>query len=211
MYFRGKLIEYEYNSYCLNNSKWYQIDHSFETQIKKEYSTIDIYETELPNYKSNGRKTYTENEYNEDLAEMLEAALIHKVGEIPFGGGKGNKIEVCDILTKNKDLMHIKKSGGSPLLSHLFNQATVSAEALLDSEFRTKYNTKLQEKGFGSYIDNDFKSNNYTIVLGIISKGKEPRPNIPFFSKVAIRYAAKTLSNLGYNVAIRNIHDDESS
>lgn len=204
-------IEYEYNSYCLNNSKWYQIDHSFETQIKKEYSTIDIYETELPNYKSNGRKTYTENEYNEDLAEMLEAALIHKVGEIPFGGGKGNKIEVCDILTKNKDLMHIKKSGGSPLLSHLFNQATVSAEALLDSEFRTKYNTKLQEKGFGSYIDNDFKSNNYTIVLGIISKGKEPRPNIPFFSKVAIRYAAKTLSNLGYNVAIRNIHNDESS
>lgn len=48
-------IEYEDNSYCLNNSKWYQIDHSFETQIKDEYLTIPIYETELLKHKSNGR------------------------------------------------------------------------------------------------------------------------------------------------------------
>jgi len=153
-------IEYEDNSYCLNNSKWYQIDHSFETQIKDEYLTIPIYETELLKHKSNGSETYTENEYNEELAERLGAALIHKIGEIPFGGGKGNKIEVCDILTKNKDLMHIKKSGGSSLLSHLFNQATVSGEALLDTEFRRRYNTKLQEKGLDSYIDNAFASLN---------------------------------------------------
>ncbi len=202
-------IEYESRSYCLNNNKWYQIAHSFETKIKDEYLTIPIYETELPNYKSNGRTTYTENEYNEDLAQEINAALIHRVGEIPFGGGRGNKIEVCDILTQNKELIHIKKSGGSSLLSHLFNQAAVSGEALLDAEFRAKYNSRLQEEGFASYIDNDFRSNNYTVVLGIISKGNEQRPQIPFFSKVAIRYATKTLSNLGYNVAIRNIHSEE--
>lgn len=202
-------IEYENRSYCLNNNKWYQIDHSFETKIKDEYLTIPIYGTELPNYTSNGRTTYTENEYNEELAQEINAALIHRVGEIPFGGGRGNKIEVCDILTQNKELIHIKKSGGSSLLSHLFNQAAVSGEALLDAEFRAKYNRRLQEEGFASYIDNDFRSNNYTVVLGIISKGNEQRPQIPFFSKVAIRYATKTLSNLGYNVAIRNIHSEE--
>ncbi len=204
-------IEYENRSYCLNNSKWYQIDRPFETKIKDEYLTISIYGTELPNYTSNGRTTYTENEYNEDLAQEINAALIHRVGEIPFGGGRGNKIEVCDILTQNKELIHIKKSGGSSLLSHLFNQAAVSGEALLDPEFRAKYNSRLQEEGFTSYIDNDFRSNNYTVVLGIISKGNEQRPQIPFFSKVAIRYATKTLSNLGYNVAIRNIHSEESN
>ena len=204
-------IEYENRSYCLNNSKWYQIDRSFETKIKDEYLTISIYGTELPNYTSNDRTTYTENEYNEDLAQEINAALIHRVGEIPFGGGRGNKIEVCDILTQNKELIHIKKSGGSSLLSHLFNQAAVSGEALLDPEFRAKYNSRLQEEGFASYIDNDFRSNNYTVVLGIISKGNEQRPQIPFFSKVAIRYATKTLSNLGYNVAIRNIHSEESN
>lgn len=96
-------------------------------------------------------------------------------------------------------------------MSHLFNQAAVSGEALLDAEFRAKYNSRLQEEGFASYIDDDFRSNNYTVVLGIISKGNEQRPQIPFFSKVAIRYATKTLSNLGYNVAIRNIHSEESN
>lgn len=96
-------------------------------------------------------------------------------------------------------------------MSHLFNQAAVLGEALLDAEFRAKYNSRIQEEGFASYIDDDFRSNNYTVVLGIISKGNEQRPQIPFFSKVAIRYATKTLSNLGYNVAIRNIHSEESN
>ena len=202
-------IEYDGRSYCLNNNRWYQIDRSFETKIKEEYLTIPIYETVLPNYKPYGRGKYTEDEYNEDLSHEIDAALIHKVGEIPFGGGRGNRIEVCDILTRNKELMHIKKSGGSSLLSHLFNQAAVSGEALLDPEFREKYNAKLQEKGFASYIDNNFKSSDYTIVLGIISKNNEQRPPIPFFSKVAIRYAIKTLSNLGYKVAIKNIYNED--
>ena len=94
-------------------------------------------------------------------------------------------------------------------MSHLFNQAAVSGEALLDADFREKYNAKLQENGFVSYIDNGFKPSDYTIVLGIISKSNEQRPQIPFFSKVAIRYATKTLSNLGYNIAIRNIYNEE--
>ena len=55
------------------------------------------------------------------------------------------------------------------------------------------------------YIDNDFKSSNYTIILGIISKYNDARPKIPFFSKVAIRYMVKTLSNLGDQIKIKNI------
>ena len=64
---------------------------------------------------------------------------------------------------------------------------------------------KLSEKGMTEYIDNDFKSSNYTIILGIISKYNDARPKIPFFSKVAIRYMVKTLSNLGYQIKIKNI------
>lgn len=198
-------IEYQSKSFCLNNGKWYQIDNNFELIVKREYDNITISELNLPSYSSNGEENYTENEYNENLATSINAALIHRIGEIPYGGGTGNKIEVCDILTNNKELIHIKKSGGSSVLSHLFNQAAVSAEALLDSDFREKYNRKLSEKGMTEYIDNDFKSSNYTIILGIISKYNDARPKIPFFSKVAIRYMVKTLSNLGYQIKIKNI------
>lgn len=200
-------IEYQEKSYCLNNGKWYQINNDFESIVKREYDNLTISELDLPSYTANGEDVYTENEYNEHLAESIDAALIHRIGEIPYGGGTGNKIEVCDILTNSKELLHIKKAGGSSVLSHLFNQAAVSAEALLDNEFRTKYNQKLIEKGLSEYIDEDFKASNYTIVLGIISKYNEVRPKIPFFSKVAIRYTVKTLLNLGYEIQIKNIHN----
>lgn len=203
-------IEYDSKSYCLNNGKWYQVNNDFEAVVKREYDGLTISELNLPEYFANGADVYTENEYNENLATSINAALIHKVGEISYGGGAGNKIEVCDILTNNKELLHIKKAGSSSVLSHLFNQATVSAEALLDNEFRQKYNQKLTEKGMADYIDNDFKPSNYTIVLGIISKYNEARPRIPFFSKVAIRYTVKTLLNLGYRIEIKNIHNLEA-
>lgn len=51
-----------------------------------------------------------EDDYNESLADSLEGAyLIHKIGEIPFGGGTGNKIEVCDVMSSNNELIHIKR------------------------------------------------------------------------------------------------------
>lgn len=56
-----------------------------------------------------------------------------------------SSIEVCDILTKDKELIHVKKNGSSSNLSHLFNQAAVSGETLLDSKFRKEANNKISK------------------------------------------------------------------
>ena len=108
-------------------------------------------------------------------------------------------------MTKDKNLIHIKKNGGSAMLSHLFNQATVSAEMLLDKTFKSKFDQKLEEFNFNDLIDTTYIPNNYTVTMGIINKYTEERPKIPFFSKVAIRYASKRISNMGYKVNIKNI------
>ena len=192
-------------TYCLNNGKWYVINNDFVTQINEEYEEIPICKTEFVDYVDNGNKKYTENEYNQQLAESLEnSTLMHCVGEIPFGGGSGNKIEVCDVLTKNNELIHVKKNGSSSTLSHLFNQATVSAEALLDKKFREMVNQKLRDNKL-ELLPTEFNSSNYTVVLAIINRYKEERPKIPFFSKVSIRFTARLIKNMGYNVCIKNI------
>ena len=190
-------------SYCLNNGKWYYINNDFVQKIEQEYSNIEISEIDFINYTS---QMEDEDDYNEALQNSLDNSyLIHKIGEIPYGGGTGNKIEVCDVMTSNKQLIHIKKNGGSSYLSHLFNQASVSAELLLELGFREKVNTKMQQQNFDIEFPSDFKANEYTIVIGIINRYEEERPKIPFFSKVALRYTLQRMKNLGYNVKLKNI------
>lgn len=197
-------IQFKENSYCLNNGKWYCINKAFSDKIEREYNNIEISDLEFIEYNSNMKD---EDDYNERLSNSLSNAyLIHKIGEIPFGGGKGNKIELCDIMTQDNKLIHIKKNGGSSYLSHLFNQAAVSAELLLDANFRNKVNAKMNEFKFDKKFPNDFRANDYTIIIGIINKYNEERPKIPFFSKVSLRYTINSMKNIGYKVQLKNIN-----
>ena len=197
-------IQFEEKSYCLNNGKWYCINKDFSDKIEKEYETIEISDLEFIDYNTNMEN---EDDYNEELSNSLSNSyLIHKIGEIPFGGGIGNKIELCDVMTQDNKLIYIKKNGGSAYLSHLFNQAAVSAELLLDNTFRNKVNTKMSEFKFEKKFPKDFKAMDYTIIIGIINKYHEKRPKIPFFSKVSLRYTINSMENLGYKVQLKNIN-----
>ena len=196
-------VQLEDKSYCLNNGKWYCIDKDFSDKIESEYNEIELSDLEFIDYDSEMKN---EDDYNEKLSEKLvNAYLIHKIGEIPFGGGKGNKIELCDVMTKNNELIHIKKNGGSAYLSHLFNQAAVSAELLLDKNFRSKVDKKMDELDFDKHLTNSFNANDYTVIIGIINKYQEERPKIPFFSKVSLRYTLNSIKNMGYKVQLKNI------
>lgn len=196
-------IQFNKKSYCLNNGKWYCINKDFSDKIEKEYDNIEISDLDFIDYNKNMKD---EDDYNEKLSNVLpNAYLIHKIGEIPFGGGKGNKIELCDVMTQENQLIHIKKNGGSSYLSHLFNQAAVSAELLLDTNFRVKVNTKMNEFKFDKQFTDDFNPKDYTIIIGIINNYNDERPKIPFFSKVSLRYTINHMKNIGYKVQLKNI------
>ena len=196
-------IQFNKKSYCLNNGKWYGINKDFSDKIEKEYDNIEISELDFIDYNKNMKD---EDDYNEKLSNVLpNAYLTHKIGEIPFGGGKGNKIELCDVMTQENQLIHIKKNGGSSYLSHLFNQAAVSAELLLDTNFRVKVNTKMNEFKFDKQFTDDFNPKDYTIIIGIINNYNDERPKIPFFSKVSLRYTINHMKNIGYKVQLKNI------
>lgn len=87
----------------------------------------------------------------------------------------------------------------------MFNQAAVSAELLLDTTFRNKANIKMKEFKFDKQFSDNFKPNDYTIIIGIINKYNDERPKIPFFSKVSLRYTINYMKNIGYKVQLKNI------
>lgn len=191
-------IEYKGNAYCLNFGKWYKVNKDFVSSTTEYYNEVPLSNIAFPTA-SNER----EDKYNEELNKQLYGSILMDKETVRMTGMGKSSIEVCDVLTSNKELIHVKKNGGSSYLSHLFNQAAVSGEILLDKNFRDEVNRKMQKPIFS----NDFNSRDYTIVLAIITNNNSERPQIPFFSKVSIQYTIEGLQRKGYTVQIKNIYN----
>lgn len=192
-------IEMSDGVYCLNYGKWYRVDKDFVQEISQYYNSIPLCNTIFPD-----DKNLREDEYNEELCDYIKSSILFDKKTVKIKGMGQSSIEVCDVFTNNNELIHVKKNGGSSYLSHLFNQAAVSGEMLLDAEFRKEVNKKFGTKVF----DDSFNSKDYKIILGIITKKNDTRPKIPFFSKVSIRYAIDGLIRKGYTVEIKNIFNN---
>ena len=143
--------------------------------------------------------------YNQRAAATLGNACCMDQRLIVHGGGH-NKIEFCDILTREKRLVHVKKYGGSSVLSHLFMQGAVSGELLVsDGEFRARLNQVLP-RGYKLSDPKRSRPNatDYEVVFAIISGSARPL-DIPFFSKVSLRSARRRLESYGYSVKKQKI------
>lgn len=193
-------IDLDEKQYCLNNGKWYRIDNAFVTTINEQYSSIDLCKVDFAEYTNNAK----EDVYNSELHDFLNGSYLLHTYKISIGGGQGNNIEPCDLLWDNK-MIHVKKNGGSSVLSHLFNQALVAGQAWLDANFRSQLRQKMLAAGEPDCISEPFRSSEYEIIIAIINKFQDERPKIPFFSKVAICFATTSMKNLGYNVKLKNI------
>ena len=186
--------------YCLSNGKWYKINNNFATDINRQYNEIDLFGETFIDYDH-----ADEDAYNSALVGSLDSSLLLHTYKITTGG-QGNNIEPCDVFWNNK-IIHIKRNGGSSLLSHLFNQALVSSQMWLDASARQQLKNKMREKGCPNIIPDRFNSSDYEIVLAIINKFTDERPKIPFFSKVAICFTVKNITNFGFKVSLKNINN----
>ena len=187
--------------YLLNNSKWYEIEQDFVKKVNKTFQNIrnEKYKISLPKFNHDN-----EAEYNKGISKNNKNFYCMDREIIRHGGGQG-KVEFCDIITKNKEIIHIKQYGNSSVLSHLFAQGFVSGELFLrDKEFRKKVNKKLHDNFKIPRIESKPDASKYKIIFGIISSSKE-KLEIPFFSKVSLRTAVERLKTFGYKVYLLKI------
>jgi uncharacterized protein (TIGR04141 family) len=188
----------------LNNGKWYEVAESFAKQVQDDFNNMPESEIVLPDYAHDN-----EGAYNEALPTTLAGSLCMDCKVVPYGGGHST-IEFCDVITSEKQLIHIKHYSGSAQLSHLFNQGVVSGELFIsDSAFREKLNEKFSEEY--KLTDTTVRPNpgEYEIVFAIISKSQNPL-DIPFFSKVALRNAWRRLRGFGYSVTKKKIFNNDA-
>ena len=193
-------IDLDGQKYILNDGSWYLLNTDFVDEVNGFYGAIEVSSVELPPY-----GTKKEPEYNSYIAatyandfDLLDRKMI------PIGGGRSS-VEFCDLYTKNKQMIHIKKYGGSSVLSHLFQQGVVSGELFISSNsFRSEVNSRLSDDYKLDNADNRPNPTEYEICYAIMSTVPGDL-NIPFFSKVVMKNAVKRLQTFGYKVTKKKI------
>jgi len=198
-------VIYQTDVYILNNGKWYRVNRKFAEHVNKFFENILLYEKSLPIYDD-----VTEGNYNERVAKADPAsfALLDKKNILVPGAA--SPVEPCDLFRKGNEFIHVKRYGGSSVLSHLFNQGLVSGELFqMVPEFRKLLNSKLPETFRISNPLQKPNSNEYSVVFAIISESNEGILSIPFFSKISLRNVINRLQAIGFVVKLAKIGVDE--
>lgn len=192
-------LQYEGRQYLLNDGKWYNVDYDFVDKVNKYYKEAHLSDLPLIDY-----AWKDEEMYNKKVCESdKDRYCLMDRKNLVYGG---SKIEFCDIYTKQRQFVHVKKYSGSSVLSHLFFQGMVSAENFFDDEYRKKANEKLGD-AFKVPTDKPISASDYEIIYAIAKDDVDNGglPDIPFFSKVAFRNVASRLKKFGYKVSIRGV------
>ena len=196
-------IDYNREKYILCYGSWYKINKKFFNTIKTEIN--NIVDTMLPIVllASNGQ---SEGDFNKAFsASHPDYYILDK--EMYHGDSYGrSSVEVADIVTKDKKLIHVKKGGSSSKLSHLFSQGVVSA-TILAQDIKMK---EFINKKCGCKILNLSETNNeFEIVFAILDKrvtgGVKNSDILPFFSMVNLFNAIQQLKSMGFKYSILKI------
>lgn len=192
-------ISHDNKQYLLNEGKWYEVAENFVRQVNEYYDNTVVSTITLPDYSKREEKDYNE------LVEQSNQADFCLMDRKTIMVG-GTPIEFCDIYTRHKQFVHVKKYSSSAVLSHLFFQGLVSAESYFDQQFRISVNQKLA-RGFTVETGDSIKADNYEVVYVIAREGAQHNqlPNMPFFSKVAFRNVSKRLKRYGFKVSITGV------
>jgi len=192
---------YSGKTYIIWNGAWYCVETNFYKQVNEYVNTIPSSTCSLP------KCIYDESEgtYNERISNTNKDICLMDKKQVGVKFGP-KKIESCDLFTKDKMMIHVKKRGSSSQLSHLFSQGRVAAECFLsDESFRNQVYNLVKFK-LGNEIFNYKEKpqpNEYEIVYAIIAKkSKCSIKELPFFSKVNLMLTCQSLerTRFGYSI-----------
>lgn len=184
--------------FLLSGGKWYRVARSFVDEINEFYDRIPRSSLRLPTCSENDEGAYNKRACAESKGQL--ALMDRKTVRVDAAR---DKVEFCDLYTRDRTLVHVKRYGGSSVLSHLFAQGIVSAELLAQEErFRKLVNKHLPKSH--KLPEERIKASDFEVTYAIVSRSKS-KLDLPFFSKVSLKVAIKRLRALGYRVSIAKI------
>lgn len=199
-------LEVDANTYLLSEGKWFRIARQYYQSVVDFFKSLDPLELDLPTYTpaDDGEAAYTRraSESRPERFALMDKNFTHH--------SIAGTIEFCDLFSSEKQIIHVKRYGGSSRLSHLFAQGIVSGKVFHhQADFRADVNAKLPEAFRLPDPSQKPEFQEYQVVFAIVSDSSKPF-DIPFFSKITLRSALEELNRLGYRTAIARIRELKS-
>ncbi len=209
--------KYKDEHYLFTLKKWNKIDDAFVKRVEKDVRTIP----ELPSSflpptlrrkvkAKNGemvRRIEKEGVYNSRVEKKNKDKFVCFDKKLFHGFSGNSSIEVCDLLSKQRHFVAVKKYNGSATLSHLFAQAYVSAECFCDLKEYRQQTANTLPKAWPPLFDLDEPDLRQITFVYAIADAPAGRvaSGLPFFSKVNLRRTTKAIKRMGYQVSIARI------
>ena len=189
--------------YLLSLNQWFELADNYVDEVNRELQNVPEIDHEfLPPLRYGQR----EDEYSEFVVNgRANTVLLDKHNYSVEGL---SRVEICDLLTQNKEFVCIKKYNGSSTLSHLFNQGFVSATLLNDEQQYRQFIINSCPDGFvhPTISETGIERENITYVFAIATNTPGPlAENLPFFSKVNLLKTNKAIRRMGFDVKIYKI------
>lgn len=204
--------------YLLVGGDFFEIARGYLRQLDREVEKIPEWQQKLDD-----SQAATEGDYNEKIAAASRGRLLLLDKKtVRISDLRTTPIEICDLMTRDGSLIHVKRKLSSSSLSHLFAQGAVSARLLLMSrDFRREAMKTIRAiarrkhlKGFTPFTVDAISPRRLEVVYGIIDHWTKQRGGgrwelveaLPFFSKVNLRHHAENLRSMGYGVFYKRIN-----
>ncbi len=189
--------------YVLSAGDWFRVDLDYRKKVEAEVNALPRL-TGLPD----ADPGTDEAQYNLKAAKALGALCLDK--KLIYDGP--DKMEICDILTRQGGLIHVKHRGSSSTLSHLFAQGVNSADRLLlDQDFRDEARTviKREDSSYENVLPASRPTpSDHEISFVVITRSARNTPlTLPFFSVVSLRAAASQLKGYDFRVSIAAVRE----
>jgi uncharacterized protein (TIGR04141 family) len=196
--------EFDGSLYVLSDAEWFRVDLDYRRKLEAEVGALPDFAA-LPNADAGS----DEDAYNRKAARAIDALCLDK--RFVYDGGP-DKMEICDLLTRDGALIHVKQRGSSSTLSHLFSQGVNSAQRLLmDQDFRGKASAVIRraDAGYaGTWPLRRPRPEDHEIVFAVITRSRRRTPlTLPFFSVVSLGAAARTLQGFGFRVSTAAVRE----
>jgi uncharacterized protein (TIGR04141 family) len=196
--------ELEGQLYVLSAGDWFRVNLDFKERVYE-----DVHRLSVLNGLPAADGGTDEDTYNKKAAAAIDGLCLDR--KFVYESGP-DKTEICDILTRDGGLIHVKHRGSSSTLSHLFTQGLNSAERLLqDADFRSEARriATTENEKFADVLPADRPAPESHEVV-VITRSKRDTPlTLPFFSLVSLRAAAFRLRGLGFPVSVAAVRELE--
>ena len=193
--------------YHLSEGGWYRVDGDF-VNLLSEYLDPLFVEQTLPSYEGGGEGTYNASSCSDNWSLCLDQTNISPHGQ--------RQIEPCDIarfVDGKIELIHVKISTQSSLLSHLFNQGINSLDLLRQNveaqENLRKLVSARTDVATETYWSNALAESNFSVRYAVVTH-KNPEnlsKNLPLFSKISLYRVMQDLQTRGVDRSIEYVQD----